>query len=106
MRLMCTMMERMMEEQGITVSINKAFDNILAQPRIFEGMNLTIFLKIYIEEILKRGVDEVAKINSFSRVVAIGLERIQELQREHHTWANFERALLNDNLNDMSRMTR
>ena len=48
------MMERMMEEQGITVSINKAFDNILAQPRIFEGMNLTIFLKIYIEEILKR----------------------------------------------------
>ena len=50
----------------------------------------------------------IAKINSFSRVAAIGLqERIQELQREHHTWATFERALLNEyNLNDMSRMTR
>ena len=108
MRLMCTMMERMMREQGMMASIDKAVDNILARVGIFEGMNLTRFLKIYNEEMLKRGVSEAAKINGFSRVATIGLqERIQELQREHHTWANFERALLNEyNLNDMSRMTR
>ena len=108
MRLMCTMMERMMREQGMMASIDKAVDNILARVGIFEGMNLTRFLKIYNEEMLKRGVSEAAKINGFSRVATIGLqERIQELQREHHTWANFERALLNKyNLNNMSRMTR
>ena len=108
MRLMCTMMERMMREQGMIASIDKAVDNILARVGIFEGMNLTRFLKIYNEEMLKRGVDEASKINSFSRVCAIGLqERIQELQRENQTWTTFERALLNEyNLNDMSRMTR
>ena len=57
---------------------------------------------------LKRGVDEASKINSFSRVCVIGLqERIQELQRENRTWTTFERALLNEYyLSDMSRMTR
>ena len=74
MRLMCTMMERMMQEQGMMASIDKAFDNILARVGIFEGMNLTIFLKTYNEEILKHGVDKVAKINSFSRIAAIGLQ--------------------------------
>ena len=108
MRLMCTMMERVMREQGMMASIDKAVDNILAGVGIFEGINLTRFQKIYNEEMLKCGVDEAGKINSFSRVAAIGLQqRIQELQREHQTWATFERVLLNEyNLNDMSRMTR
>ena len=71
-------------------------------------MNLTRFLKIYNEEMSKRGVDEASKINSFSQVCAIGLqESIQEKQRENQTWTTFERELLNEfNLNDMSRMTR
>ena len=107
MRLMCTMMERMMREQGMIASIDKAVDNILARVGIFEDINLTRFWKIYNEEMLKQGIDEVAKINRVSRVVAIGLqERIQDLQREHHIWVPFERALLNEyNLNDMARMT-
>ena len=74
MRLMCTMMERMMREQGMITSIDKAVDNILARVGIFEGMNLTRFLKIYNEEMLKRGVDEALKINSFSRVAAFELQ--------------------------------
>ena len=53
MRLMCTMMERMMREQGMIASIDKAVDNILARVGIFEGMNLTRFLQIYNEEMLK-----------------------------------------------------
>ena len=66
MRLMCTMMERMMREQGMIASIDKVVDNILARVGVFEGMNLTRFLKIYMnEEMLKRGVNEVAKINTF-----------------------------------------
>ena len=80
MRLMCMMMERMMREQGMMASIDKAVDNILARVGIFEGINLTRYLKIYNEEMLKRGVDEAAKINSFSRVSMIGLQqRIEEL---------------------------
>ena len=68
-----------MREQGMIASIDKIVDNILARVGIFEGMNLTRFMKIYNEEMLKRGADEAAKINSFSRVAAIGLqERIQE----------------------------
>ena len=52
------MMERMMLEQGMMPSIDKAVNNILARVGIFEGMNLTRFLKIYKEEMLKRGFDE------------------------------------------------
>ena len=108
MRLMYTMMERMMREQGMMANIYKAVDNILARVGIFKGMKLTRFLKISNEEMLKRGVDEASKINSFSRVCAIGLqERIHELQMENQTWTTFERVLLNQyNLNDMSWMTR
>ena len=55
------------------------FDNLLARVGIFEGRNLTRFLKIYNEEMLKRGVNEAAKFNSFSPVIVIRLqERIQE----------------------------
>ena len=108
MRLMCTMMERKKREQGMIARIDKAIDNILARVGIFKCMNLSRFLKIYNEEMLKRFVDEAAKINNFRRVDEFGLqERIQELQREHHTWANFKRALLYEyNLHDMPRMTR
>ena len=67
MRLMCMMMERIMREQGMMANIDKAVDNILALVGSFEGINLTRFLKIYNEEMLKRVVDEAPKINSFSR---------------------------------------
>ena len=53
MRPMCTMMERMMREQGMIASMDKAINNIIARVAIFEGMNLTRFLKIYNEEMLK-----------------------------------------------------
>ena len=72
---MCTMMERMMREQGMITSIDKAVDNILARVGIFEGMNLTRFLKIYNEEMLKWGVSDVANINSFSQVYVIGYKK-------------------------------
>ena len=57
MRLMYTMMERMMREQGMMANIYKAVDNILARVGNFKGMKLTRFLKIYNEEMLKRGIE-------------------------------------------------
>ena len=46
MRLMGMIMEEMVQEQGIMVGINKAIDNILPRLGVFEGMNLTMFLKL------------------------------------------------------------
>ena len=53
MGLMGMMIERMVCEQGMMAIIDKAVDNILARVGLSEGRNLTRFLKIYNEEMVK-----------------------------------------------------
>ena len=75
MRLMCTMMERIMREQGMIASNDKVVDNILTAVGIFKGMNLTRFLKIYNEEMLKWGVEEAAKLIALVESLRLGYKK-------------------------------
>jgi dephospho-CoA kinase len=74
----------------------------------FGGKNITDFLATYWNEMKQRDVNDLKQISSFKRVVEPGIrERIIEIQNEHATWAEFEKALLAEYmLEDASRMTR
>jgi hypothetical protein len=56
----------------------------------------------------QRDVNDLKQISSFKRVVEPGIrERVMEIQNEHATWVEFEKALLAEYmLEDASRMTR
>ena len=75
MRLMCTMMERMMREQGMIASIDKVVDNILARIGIFEGMNLTRFLKIYHEKCLNVVSTKLQKLIALVESLRLGYKK-------------------------------
>ena len=65
------------------------------------------FLATYRNEMQQRDIQDLKQISSFKRVVELGIrERVIEVQNEHATWAEFEKALLAEYmLEDASQMT-
>ena len=61
----------------------------------FGGKNVRDFLATYRNKIEQRDIQDLEKISSFKWVVKPGIrERVIEIQNEHATWTEFEKALL------------
>ena len=105
---MVSVVEFMLKERDREALVDKAVDRTVETAGRFGGKNITNFLATYRNEMQQRDVHDLKQISSFKRVVEPGIrERVMEIQNEHTTWAEFERALLAEYmLEDTSRMTR
>jgi hypothetical protein len=105
---MVSVMEFMLKVRHREALIDKAVDKTVVIAGRFGGKNITDFLITYRNKMQQRDVNDLKQISSLKRVVELGIrERIMEIQNEHATWAQFEKALLAEYmLEDASRMTQ
>ena len=105
---MVSIVEYVLKMRDREALIDKAVDRIVDIAGRFGGNNITDFLATYRNEMQQKDVHDLKQISSFKRVVEPGIrERVIEIQNEHATWAEFEKALLAEfMLEDASRMTR
>ena len=97
----------MLKVRDREVLIHKAVDHTMEIAERFGGKNITDFLDTYWNEMQQRDIPDLKKNSSFKRVVELGIrKRVIEIQNEHTTWAEFEKALLVEYMfEDASRMT-
>jgi dephospho-CoA kinase len=92
---MVSVVEFMLKARDREALIDKAVDRTVEIAGRFGGKNITNFLATYRNEMQQRDVNDLKQISSFKRVVEPRIrERIMEIQNEHATWAEFEKALL------------
>ena len=105
---MVSVVEYMLKMRDREALIDKAVDRTVEIAGRFGGKNITDFLSTYRNEMQQRDIQDLKQISSFKRVVEPGIrERVVEIQNEHATWVEFEKALLAEYmLEDASRMTR
>ena len=105
---MVSVVEYMLKMRDREALIDKAVDRTVEIAGRFGGKNITDFLATYRNEMQQRDIQDLKQISSFKRVVEPGIrERVVEIQNEHATWVEFEKALLAKYmLEDASRMTR
>ena len=105
---MVSVVEYMLKMRDREALIDKAVDRTVEIAGRFGGKNITDFLATYRNEMQQRDIQDLKQISSFKRVVEPGIrERVVEIQNEHATWVEFEKALLAEYmLEDASGMTR
>ena len=105
---MMVLLEQLLRGQQTMAGLEKSLDGVRTKAGLFNGQNITRFMRIYEDEMSFHGIPDVMKVTSFSRACSSSIHgQITTLQEGNTTWVEFKEAILNAfSLDDSTKVTR
>jgi hypothetical protein len=105
---MMVLLEQLLRGQQTMAGLEKSLDGVRTKAGLFNGQNITRFMRIYEDEMSFHGIPDVMKVTSFSRACSSSIHgQITTLQEGNTTWVAFKEAILNAfSLDDSTKVTR
>jgi hypothetical protein len=105
---MMMLLEQLLQGQQTMAGLEKSLDGVRKKVGLFNGQNITRFMRIYEDEMSFHGIPDVMKVTSFSRACSSSIHgQIATFQEENTIWMAFKEAMLNAfSLDDLTKVTR